>query len=53
VEFEGRLAIAEGLRDGSPALANRARAVKVRPGEQHANLQRWRAAMASRPSMAL
>lgn len=110
VEFEGLLAIAEGLRNGSPAMANRAlpgprnyaqipelaqrgqqrvqdffltleerlqgrefiatdrfsiaditavvavdfaRAVKVKPGEQHPNLQRWRAAMAQRPSMAL
>jgi glutathione S-transferase len=110
VEFEGLLAIAEALRNGSPAMANRAlpgprdyaqipelaqrgiarvqdffttldqhlqgrdfiaagmfsvaditavvavdfaRVVKVRPGEQHANLQRWRAAMALRPAMAL
>jgi glutathione S-transferase len=30
-----------------------ARVVKVRPGEQHPNLQRWRAAMALRPSMSL
>jgi glutathione S-transferase len=30
-----------------------ARAVKVRPGEQHPNLQRWRAAMGRRPAMAL
>jgi glutathione S-transferase len=30
-----------------------ARVVKVKPGEQHAHLQRWRAAMALRPSMAL
>lgn len=30
-----------------------ARVVKVKPGEQHPNLQRWRAAMAERPSMAL
>jgi glutathione S-transferase len=30
-----------------------ARVVKVRPGEQHPHLQRWRAAMALRPSMAL
>ena len=30
-----------------------ARAVKVRLGEQHPNLQRWRAAMAERPAMAL
>jgi glutathione S-transferase len=29
------------------------RVVKVRPGEQHPNLQRWRAAMALRPSMSL
>ncbi|MEJ5991642.1 glutathione S-transferase [Ramlibacter sp. PS3R-8] len=110
VEFEGFLAIAEGLRNGSPAMVDRAlpgprnyaqipelaqrgrqrvqdffdaldahlagrefiaagtfsiaditavvavdfaRAVKVKPGEQHANLQRWRAAMALRPSMSL
>ena len=109
-EFEGLLAVAEALRNGSPAMANRAlpgprdypqipelaergrdraqqffaeldqhlagrdfiaagalsiaditavvavdfaRAVKVKPGEQHANLQRWRAAMAQRPSMSL
>lgn len=109
-EFEGLLAVAEALRNGSPAMANRAlpgpkdyaqipelaqrgvarvqeffdvleqrlagrefiagdgfsiaditavvavdfaRVVKVRPGEQHPNLQRWRAAMAQRPSMAL
>jgi glutathione S-transferase len=30
-----------------------ARVVKVRPGEAHPHLQRWRAAMAARPSMAL
>jgi glutathione S-transferase len=30
-----------------------ARVVKVRPGEQHPDLQRWRAAMAKRPSMSL
>jgi glutathione S-transferase len=30
-----------------------ARVVKVRPGETHPHLQRWRAAMAARPSMAL
>ena len=30
-----------------------ARVVKIRPGEQHPNLQRWRAAMAGRPSMSL
>ena len=28
-----------------------ARAVKVRPGDAHPHLQRWRAAMALRPSM--
>jgi len=28
-----------------------ARAVKVKPGEQHPELQRWRAALAQRPSM--
>ena len=110
VEFEGLLAIAEALRNGSPAMANRAlpgpvdypqiaalaqrglarvqqffgvlderlagrdfiaggrfsiaditavvavdfaRVVKVRPGEAHPHLQRWRAAMALRPSMSL
>jgi glutathione S-transferase len=30
-----------------------ARVVKVKPSEQHPNLQRWRAAMAGRPSMSL
>jgi len=30
-----------------------ARIVKVKPGEQHPHLQRWRAAMAQRPSMGL
>ena len=110
IEFEGLLAIAEGLRNGSPAMAGRAlpgpvdypqipelahrglarvrqffvtlndqladrdfiaadrfsiaditavvsvdfaRVVKVKPGEQHPHLQRWRSAMAQRPSMAL
>lgn len=109
VEFEGLLAIAETLRNSSPAMANRAlpgpvdyaqipelaqrglariqlffttlndrladrefmaterfsvaditavvavdfaRAAKVRPGETHPHLQRWRLAMAQRPSMA-
>ncbi|HEY6510494.1 MAG TPA: glutathione S-transferase [Burkholderiaceae bacterium] len=110
IEFEGLMAIAEALRNGSPAMANRAlpgpvdyaqipelaergrarvqqffvnldarlagrdfvaadrisiadiaavvavdfaRVVKVKPGEQHPHLQRWRAAMAQRPAMAL
>jgi glutathione S-transferase len=110
IEFEGFMAIAEALRNGSPAMANRAlpgpvnypqipelaqrgvarvqqffatlderlagreyvaserfsiaditavvavdfaRAVKVKAGEQHPNLLRWRAAMAERPSMSL
>lgn len=110
IEFEGLIAIAEALRNGSPAMANRAlpgpvdypqipalaerglarvqqffvtldqrlagrefvagdgfsiaditavvavdfaRVVKVRVGEQHPQLLRWRAAMAQRPSMAL
>jgi glutathione S-transferase len=110
VEFEGFLAIAEALRNGSPAMANRAlpgpvdyaqipelaqrgvarvqrffadldqrlagrefvaterfsiaditavvavdfaRVVKVKPGEEHPNIVRWRAAMAQRPAMAL
>ena len=30
-----------------------ARIVKVKPGEQHPHLQRWRSAMAQRSSMAL
>ena len=30
-----------------------ARVVKVKPGEQHPHVQRWRAAMAERPSMSL
>jgi glutathione S-transferase len=108
VEFEGLMAIAEALRNSSPAMANRAlpgpvdyaqipelaqrglarvqqffvvlderlagrdfiaadrfsiaditavvavdfaRVVKVKPTEQHPHLQRWRAAMAQRPSM--
>ena len=110
VEFEGLLPIAEALRNGSPAMADRAlpgpvnyaqipelaqrgqlrvqhffdtleerlsghefvagegfsiaditavvavdfaRVVKLRPGEAHPHLQRWRAAMALRPAMAL
>ena len=110
VEFEGLLAIAETLRNGSPAMADRAlpgpvnyaqipelaqrglarvqhffetlndrlagrefiatdrfsladitavvavdfaRIVRVKPGEQHPELVRWRAAMAQRPSMSL
>lgn len=109
-EFEGLLAVAEALRNGSPAMANRAlpgprdypqipelaqrgltrvhaffatlearlqdrsflaserfsvaditaavavdfaRVVKLKPGEQHPNLLRWRAGLAQRPSMAL
>ena len=110
VEFEGLLAVAEALRNSSPAMAQRAlpgpldyaqipqlaqrglarlqqffidlderlagrdfiatdafsiaditavvavdfaRVVRVKPGEQHPHLLRWRAAMAQRPSMAL
>jgi glutathione S-transferase len=110
IEFEGLMAIAEALRNGSPAMVNRAlpgpvdyaqipalaergrarvqqffaalnerlagrdfiatdrfgiadinavvavdfaRVVKVKPGDEHPHLQRWRAAMAQRPSMAL
>lgn len=30
-----------------------ARVVRIKPGEQHPHLQRWRAALAARPSMAL
>ena len=110
IEFEGLMAVAEALRNSSPAMANRAlpgqtnypqipdlaqrglarleqffvmlnerlasrnfiaidsfsvaditavvavdfaRIVKIKPGEQHPHLQRWRAAMAQRPSMSL
>jgi len=110
VEFEGLHAIAEALRNGSPAMANRAlpgpvdyaqipalaergrarvqqfflalderlagrefvatdrfsvadigavvavdfaRVVKVKPGDEHPHLLRWRAAMALRPAMSL
>lgn len=110
IEFEGLLAIAEALRNGSPAMVNRAlpgpvdypqipelaarglarahqffitlnqrlegrdfiagdgfsiaditavvavdfaRVLKLRPDERHPHLQRWRAAMALRPSMVL
>jgi len=110
IEFEGLMAIAEALRNGSPAMANRAlpgpvdyaqipalaergrarvqrffevlnehlaqrefvatdrfsvaditavvavdfaRVVKVKPGDEHPHLQRWRAAMATRPSTSL
>ena len=110
IEFEGLLAIAEALRNSTPAMANRAlpgpvdyaqipelaqrglarvqsffvtlndrlagrdfiaadrfsiaditavvavdfaRVVKVKPGEQQPHVQRWRAAMAQRPSMSL
>lgn len=109
-EFEGLLAVAEAMRNRSPAMANRAlsgpvdypqipelaerglarvqqffatldarladrrfiaaerfsiadittvvavdfaRIVKLKPGEQHPNLLRWRAEMGQRPSMAL
>jgi len=108
IEFEGLLAIAETMRNGSPALADRAlpgpvnyaqipelahrglarvqhffqtlndrlagrefvatdrfsladitavvavdfaRIVRVKPGEQHPEIVRWRAAMVERPSM--
>ena len=110
IEFDGLLAIAEALRNGSPAMANRAlpgpvdyaqipalaergrarvqqfietlnerladrdfiatdrfsvadiaavvavdfaRVVRIKPGDEHPHLQRWRAAMAQRPSMAV
>ena len=109
VEFEGLLAVAEALRNGSPAMAGRAlpgplayeqipalaergrqrvahffelleqrlqgretvaggafsiaditavvavdfaRIVRIKPGEEHPNLRRWREAMGQRPSMA-
>ncbi len=110
VEFEGLMAIAEALRNSSPAMADRAlpgpaqhaqiaelaqrglartqqffamlnthladretladggfsiaditavvavdfaRVVRIKPGEQHPHLLRWRAKMAKRPAMAL
>jgi glutathione S-transferase len=110
IEFDGLLAIAEALRNGSPAMTNRAlpgpvdyaqipalaergrarvqqfidtlnkrlagrdfiatdrfsvadisavvavdfaRAVRIKPGDEHPHLQRWRLAMASRASMSL
>ena len=110
IEFEGLMAIADALRNSSPAMVNRslpgpvdyaqipqlaqrglarlqrffealdaqlagretvagsgfsiadiaavvtldfARVVRVKPGEQHAHLRRWREAMALRPAMAL
>jgi glutathione S-transferase len=110
IEFEGLMAIAEALRNSSPAMVNRAlpgpvdhaqipelalrgltrlqqflntlnqqlegrefvagdrfsvaditavvavdfaRVVKVRPGEAHGHVARWRTAMAQRPAMAL
>jgi len=110
VEFEGLMAVAEALRNGSPAMANRvlpgpvdcaqipelaqrglagvraffdllngelagrdtvaeggfsiadivavvtvdfARVVRVKPGDEHPHLLRWRAAMAARPAMQL
>ena len=110
VEFEGLLAVAEALRNGSPAMASRAlpgpqnyeqipalaergrarvahffevlearlqgretiagggfsladitavvavdfaRIVRIKPGDEHPNLRRWREAMAARASMAL
>lgn len=110
VEFEGLMAIAEAMRNGTPAMANRAlpgpvdyaqipelaqrgqarvqqffttldarlagrdfiatdrlsvaditavvavdfaRVIKVKPGEQHPNLLRWRQGLAQRPAMGL
>ena len=110
IEYEGLMAVAEALRNSSPAMADRAlpgqtphaqipelakrgllrlqqffemlnqqladrdtvarcgfsvadisavvavdfaRVVRIKPGEQHPHLQRWRAAMAQRPAMAL
>ena len=110
IEFDGLLAIAEALRNGSPAMANRAlpgpvdyaqipalaergrarvqqffetlnehlagrefiatdrfsvaditavvavdfaRVVRIKPGDEHPHLQRWRTAMGLRPSMSI
>ena len=43
-----------GIADITAVVAvDFARVVKVKPAEQHPHLQRWRSAMAQRPSMAL
>jgi glutathione S-transferase len=53
----GREAIADSgfsIADITAVVAvDFARVVRVKPGEQHGNLLRWRAAMARRPSMSL
>jgi len=55
--LEGRESIAGSgfsIADISAVIAvDFARVVRVKPGEQHPNLLRWRAAMALRPSMQL
>ena len=55
--LEGREFIAAGMFSVADITAvvavDFARAAKVKPGEQHPNLLRWRAAMAQRPSMSL
>jgi glutathione S-transferase len=55
--LQGREFIAAGqfsIADITAVVAvDFARIVKVKPGEQHPELVRWRAAMAQRPSMAL
>mgnify|MGYP001554741170 CR=1 FL=1 len=38
---------------GAVVAVDFARVVKVKPGDAHPNLLRWRAAMAQRPSMSL
>jgi glutathione S-transferase len=46
----GRLSVADIT---AVVAVDFARIVKVKPGDEHPHLQRWRAAMAGRPSMAL
>jgi len=57
----GIAACLEALRNGVPAMANRAlpgpvdfaRLVRIKPGEQHADLRRGHEAMAERPAFSL
>jgi glutathione S-transferase len=55
--LQGRETIAGGgfsVADITAVVAvDFARIVRIKPGEQHPSLIRWRAAMAARPSMAL
>ena len=57
LHLSGREAIADSgfsIADITAVVAvDFARVVRVKPGEQHGNLLRWRAAMAQRPAMSL